>query len=159
MDIIFNCPSCDLEMEADASGAGMEIKCPNCGELIVVPQPSPENIVPEVINPIASSAAAKEEKHFKVPVHDKPTEILIKKPSKPLEVAAKEDERKIRVKTIRHHECFEVGQDKFDEIASEILQKIGQENIISIQPITYTHLDIGSQKLLTDFGIMIIFKG
>ncbi len=159
MDILFNCPHCDLEMETDASGAGMEIKCPNCGEMIKVPQPTPETIVTPTINPISASAAAKEEKHYKVPTRETPAEALIKKPNRPLEFAAKESDKKIRVKTIRHHECYEVGRDNFDDVVTEVLQSIGQENIIAIQTINYTHIDIGTQKLLTDFGVMIVFKG
>jgi len=159
MDIVFNCPHCDLEMETDASGAGMEIKCPNCGETITVPQPTPETVVTPILNPIATSAAAKEEKQYKVPIREKPTEVLIKKPNRPLEFAAKETDKQIRVKTIRHHECFEVGKDQFDEVVTDFLRQVGQENIIAIQTINYTHLDIGSQKLLTDFGVLIVFKG
>ena len=45
------------------------------------------------------------------------------------------------------------------ERVADFLAKIGQENIISINTFAYTHLDIGSQKLLTDFGVMIVFKG
>jgi hypothetical protein len=37
--------------------------------------------------------------------------------------------------------------------------KIGEANIISITTLSYTHLDIGSQKLMTDFGVMIIYRG
>lgn len=159
MDIVFSCPHCELEMEADASGAGMEIKCPNCGEIITVPQPTPESIVMPTLNPIATSAAAKEEKHYKVPIRDKPSEELIKKPNRPLEFAAKETDKILRIKTFRHHDCFEVGRDRFDEIVTEFLNKVGQENIVNIQTINYTYLDIGSQKLITDFGVLIIYKG
>ncbi len=159
MDIIFNCPHCDLEMETDAAGAGMEIKCPNCGEMITVPQPTPETIVKQTLNPIATSAAAREEKRYTVPVREKPSEELIKKPNRPLEFAAKESDKKIRVKTFRHHDCYEVGRDKFDEVVTDFLQKVGQENIIAIQTINYTHVDIGTQKLLTDFGVLIIYRG
>ena len=49
--------------------------------------------------------------------------------------------------------------DKFDEVVSAFLVKIGEANIISITTLTYTHLDIGSQKLMTDFGVMIVYRG
>ena len=68
-------------------------------------------------------------------------------------------DKKIRTKTIRHTDCIEVGHDRFDEVVSNFLGKIGQENIISINTVTYTHLDIGTQKLLTEFGVMIVYKG
>jgi len=110
------------------------------------------------VNPITSSAAAKVEMHLRVPVH-KTTESLIEKPLAPLEVVAKGADKKMRVKTIKHTDCIEVGHDKFDEVLSNFLAKIGEANVISITPLTYTHLDIGSQKLMTDFGIMIVYRG
>lgn len=181
MDITFTCPHCGQELEADADAAGSEINCPTCGKPLVIPQPTQSTpgraalgassgATPHekpgtasagggVINPIAASAAAKEEKHFQVPIRDKPAESLISKPPKPLEFSAKETEKKIRVKTIRHIDCIEVGHDKFDERVTQFLQQIGEGNLISITPITYTYLDIATQKLITDFGVMIVFRG
>jgi len=168
MDIIFNCPKCQQELAVDSAGAGSEINCPSCGEKIVIPQaPAPAGYTgpPGVhdaahpINPIASSAAAKVEMHLKVPVHNKPTESLIEKPKPPLEVAAKDTDKKMRVKTIRHTDCIEVGHDKFDEVVSNFLAKVGEANVISITGLTYTHLDIGTQKLLTDYAAMIVYRG
>jgi len=111
------------------------------------------------VNPIASSAAAKVEMHLKVPVRTTPTESLIERPPPPLEAAAKETDKRIRVKTIKHTDCIEVGHDKFDEVVSNFLGKIGEANVISITTLTYTHLDIGTQKLLTDFGVMVVYRG
>jgi hypothetical protein len=110
------------------------------------------------INAIASSAAAKVEMHLRVPVH-KTTEVLIEKPLVPLDVAAKETDKKIKVKTIKHTDCIEVGHDKFDEVVSNFLSKVGESNVINIAPLTYTHLDIGSQKLMTDFAVMVVYRG
>ena len=171
MDVIFSCPKCEQELAVDSSGAGTEINCPSCGEAIVIPAPQRsaprpgagvENDGPRLeahpINPIASSAAAKVEMHLRVPVHKTPTESLIEKPLAPLE-AQKDADKKIRIKTIRHTDCIEVGHDRFDEIVSNFLAKIGEANIISLNTITYTHLDIGSQKILTEFGVLIVYKG
>ena len=157
MDVTFICPSCRQELEADAALAGTQIQCPSCAHRITIPEADPATV--KALNPIATSAAAREEKHFSVPVHDAPTEVLIQKPPPPLEVAAKDTEKKMRVKTIRRTDCMELGHDNFDKFVSEFLAKIGQENIISINTFAYTHLDIGSQKLMTDFGIMIVYKG
>jgi DNA-directed RNA polymerase subunit RPC12/RpoP len=171
MDIIFNCPKCEQELAVDSSGAGSEINCPACGEKIVIPA-APKTAAPAThpptaphdpahpVNPIATSAAAKVEMHLKVPVGSKPTESLIGKPQAPLEVAAKkESDRMIRVKTIRHTDCIEVGHDKFDEFVTNFLQKVGETNIINISPLTYTHLDIGTQKLMTEYAVLIVYKG
>jgi len=172
MDVIFNCPKCEQELAVDSSGAGSEINCPSCGQSIVIPgpersafRPGQDNLAgaPRMeghpINPIASSAAAKVEMHLRVPVHKTPTASLIEKPLVPLEVTAKDLDKKIRVKTIKHTDCIEVGHDKFDEMVTNFLGKVGEPNIVSITTLTYTHLDIGSQKLLTDFGVMIVYKG
>jgi DNA-directed RNA polymerase subunit RPC12/RpoP len=170
MDVVFNCPKCEQELAVDSAGAGSEINCPTCGETIIIPQP--EGVVNRVglevdnkprveshnANPIASSAAAKIEMHLRVPVH-KTTESLITKPLQPLEAAAKGTDKKIRTKTIRHTDCIEVGHDRFDEFVSAFLVKTGEENIISINPINYTNLDIGSQKLMTEYGVFIVYRG
>lgn len=176
MDIIFNCPNpdCKQELEVDSTGAGSEINCPSCGETIVIPNVGtkgtrtsgsdttgslPATVSGGTINPIATSAAAKIEMHLKVPVRATPTESLIAKPLPPLEVAAKETDKKIRIKTIRHTDCIEVGHDRFDEFVSTFLGKVGEANIISINSLTYTHLDIGTQKLMTEYAILIVYRG
>ncbi|MCX6922047.1 MAG: hypothetical protein NT154_02330 [Verrucomicrobia bacterium] len=172
MDVIFNCPKCEQELAVESTGAGTEISCPACGETIVIPTPevvvsrpgadSPPGaprIEVHPVNAIASSAAAKVEMHLRVPDHKTPTESLIAKPLVPLEVAAKTTDKKIKVRTIKHTDCIEVGHDKFDEVVSGVLGKIGEANIISITTLTYTTLDIGTQKLMTEFGVMIIYRG
>ena len=112
----------------DSSGAGTEINCPSCGEAITIPEPEASSsragidsdAVPRIggspINPIASSAAAKVEMHLKVPDHKTPVAALIEKPLAPLEVAAKETDKKMKVKTIKHTDCIEVGHDKLMEL-------------------------------------------
>ena len=174
MDIIFNCPECEQELEVDSSGAGTEIDCPSCGETILIPAPGTEGTrtaapadtgnIPVApgglpVNPISSSAAAKVEMHLKVPVHAAPAASLLAKPQVVAEVVPKDSEKKVRIKTIRHTDCIEVGHDRFDEMVSQFLGKVGEKNIISINSINYTFLDIGTQKLMTEYGVMIIFKG
>ena len=158
----------------DSAGAGSQIECPSCSETITIPQPGSPGTrtssgsdttgsipvaLPNPVNPIATSAAAKVEMHLKVPVHDKPAASLIAKPLPPLEVTAKETDKKIRIKTIRHTDCIEVGHDRFDEFVSQFLGKVGETNIISINSINYTFLDIGTQKLMTEYGVLVIYRG
>jgi DNA-directed RNA polymerase subunit RPC12/RpoP len=167
MDIIFNCPKCEQELAVDSTGAGSEISCPSCAEKIVIPAASrpastpslPQSDPAHPVNPIASSAAAKVEMHLKVPVHSKAPENLIEKSNKPLEVAAKESDKKLKVKTIRHTDCVEVGHDRFDEVVTSFLQRVGESHIVSVTAMTYTHLDIGSQKLMTDYAVMVLYRG
>jgi len=165
MDIIFDCPNCQQELVVDSAGAGTEIECPSCGESIMIPKestkPAPE-LVPtagQPVNPIAASAAAKVEKHLKVPVRDRPAEPLIKKPPTPLDAVAKGADKRIRIHTIRHATCVESGHDRFDERVTEFLNEIGEMNLISVHTINYTYLDIASQKTLTDFGLLIVYRG
>ena len=173
MDVIFDCPHCEQELEVDATGAGSEIECPSCGEKITIPKPGDagarvsggvelgETAASNVqhLNPIASSAAARVEMHLKVPVRSEPTETLIEKPPPPLEVAARETDKVMRIKTIRHTDCVEVGHDRFDEIVGQFLAKVGEKNVISISTFNYTNLDIGTQKIMTEYGVLIIYRG
>jgi DNA-directed RNA polymerase subunit RPC12/RpoP len=175
MDVIFTCPKCEQELAVDSSGTGSQIDCPSCGQSIVIPEPivvprsgegiptlppgaSGARLGANPANPISSSAAAKVEMHLRVPSNKAP-EVLIAKALAPLEVAAKESDRKMRVKTIKHTDCVEVGHDRFDEMVTNFLIRIGETNIISINTLSYTHLDIGSQKLMTDYGVMIVYRG
>ena len=172
MDLIFNCPKCDQELAVDAAGAGSEIECPSCNETITIPSPGapgtrtgpPTDSLPATsgalpINPIASSAAAKIEMHLKVPVRTTPAESLIVKSLKPLDVAAKQSDRVLRTKTIRRQDCVEVGHDHFDDTVTKFLQRVGEENVVEYIPVNYTYVDIASQKLLADFGLIIVYKG
>jgi len=173
MDVIFNCPKCGQELEVDASGTGEEITCPACSQKILIPdaaggarpvegagEPAPASgWGAPAKNVIAQSAAAKIERHLKVPSHSTPSAALITKPAVPLEVTAKESDRQLRVKSIRHIDCVEVGHDKFDDIVGKFLAKIGEHNLVSVTPLAYSHLDIASQKQLTDYGVLIIYKG
>lgn len=159
MDIIFNCSNCQQELAVDAAGSGSEIECPTCGTSVVVPEATVENTQTSVTPTVPEgSTAPKVTKHFAVPQHTA-GDVLIKKPKPTLEVAAKEADKKIRVKTIRHSDCVEVGKDRFDDMVSEFLQKIGHENIISITPISYSHTDLATRALMQDFAVMIVFKG
>ena len=166
MDIVFNCPNCEQELEVESNGAGTQIECPTCHETITVPEPqtpipnpaSPTKVEAHIVNPMASSAAAKEELHLKVPAHEGPTASLIEKAKPTLEVAAK-GEKKMRVKTIRHTDCIEVGHDRFDDVVTAFLQRVGEENVTSVTGLTYTSLDIGTQKLMTEYAVMIVYRG
>ncbi len=165
MEIIFNCPNCEQELSVDGEGAGSEIKCPTCGAKITIPNKPPEaaSAPPpdtglHTLNPIASSAAAKIEMHLKVPVRDKPGESLVKK-AVPLVVATRTADKRIRTRTIRHSMCVEGGHDKFDERVTEFLNEVGESNIVGIHPVNYEHLDASTQKVLLDYGVVVVYRG
>lgn len=168
MDIIFNCPNCEQELAVDQSGAGTNIDCPNCAESITIPPTSHQKVTTGSLPPIppppaasspAPSAAAKVELHLKVPVRDTPSASLIDKPKPPLEGVQKGAGKKLRIRTIRRASCIESGHDHFDERVSEFLQGIGEGNIVGIHVVTYEYFDVGVQKIVEDYGLLIIFRG
>lgn len=155
MDIIFTCPNCRQQLEAESSMSGTSINCPACGANLVIPEPDPANLK---VSPPAS-APPKAEKHFSVPTTSAPTEVLIEKAKRPLEVAAKDSEKTMRIRCIKRTECVEVGKDHFDEVVSEFLNKIGEKNVITVNTLTYTYVDMGTRMILTDYGVMIVYRG
>ncbi len=166
MEIIFNCPHCDQEMSVDASGAGSEIQCPTCNETITIPEKSEKDAptLPMVAaehkaSAINTSAAAKIEMHLKVPVRTSPSESLITKAAVPLDAVAKGADKQIRVRTVRHDKCIEAGHDKFDEIVTKVLAQIGEQNIISLHTMNFEHFDVQTQKVMNDYGMVIVYRG
>lgn len=159
MDIVFKCPHCQTELEVEADAAGETIPCPACNKEIRIPASS-GGTPPPPPPPRPPAPPAKEEKKFAVPVSNKPVEPLIQKALPSLEAQSRIDGKKlIRLKTIRHSDCKEVGHDNFDAFVTEFLNKIGEENIVSITPINYSYVEMGTQKLITDFGLAIIYRG
>ena len=169
MDIVFDCPNCEQELAVDSSGAGSEIECPSCHETITIPAQSTKavpaaapgeahvaSLHPSAIN---SSAAAKVEMHLKVPMRDKPSETLIVKPKPPLEAIVRGAGKQLRSHTIKHGACIESGHDKFDEVVAKFLNEVGEPNIVAMHTVSYTYLDIGTQKLLNDYGLLVLYRG
>jgi ribosomal protein S27E len=164
MDIVFNCPNCEQELAVDSSGAGSRLECPTCHETITVPA-APAGAEPALpppslaASPISTSAAAKVEMHLKVPQLDKAPAPLIAKPKAPLEAVVRGAGKKIKSHTIKHGACIESGHDKFDEVVAKFLNEVGETNIIAMHTVSYSFLDIGTQKLLNDYGLMVIYRG
>ena len=160
MDVVFNCTHCGQELSVEVAAAGLEIQCPTCQGTLVVPKATNDNT--RVVNPMAASAAAREEKHFSVPQREVgeagAPAPLITKALKPLEAAATEGIQ-TKIKTIRHSDCVEVGRDRFDEIVSQFVGKVGDANLVSINPITYSHQELGSRAWISDFGVIVVYKG
>jgi DNA-directed RNA polymerase subunit RPC12/RpoP len=170
MEIIFNCPHCEQELSVEADGAGEQIKCPTCGETITIPDKSTKG-APEApasapassgsgqVSAMASSAAAKVELRLKVPNRQSPSASLIEKPKVPLEAIAKGADKKIRIHTMRRAQCVESGHDKFDEKVTAFLNEVGEANIVGIHPISYEIFDVGTQKVMVDYGLVIVYRG
>jgi hypothetical protein len=159
MDITFTCPNCKQQLEAPTSLSGSAINCPSCNHQLVIPEADPSNV--RTGGPTTDGNAARlEEHHFVVPVTDRPTQSLIQKPLPPLEVAARTDgERKMKVRCIRHSDCVEVGKDRFEEMVSDFLEKIGEPNVVNVNVFNYEHLDLATRQMITDYGIMVVYRG
>jgi len=164
MDIVFNCPNCEQELAVDQAGAGTQIDCPSCGESITIPAAAAGGKMttgslpvgpPPAPSAINTSAAAKVELHLRVPVHDKPAASLIDKPKPPLGAVPKGAGKRLRIRTIRRAACIENGHDHFDERVSDFLQEIGEANIVSTHVVAYEQFDVGIQKIMTDYGLLV----
>ncbi len=64
----------------------------------------------------------------------------------------------VRIKSFKRTEYIEIGKDRFDQAVSEALTEIGVENIISVLPLNYEHIDIATEKIVTDFGVIVVYK-
>ncbi len=166
MDIVFNCPNCEQELAVDQSGSGSQIECPACNQSITIPAtgkvttgPLPTVTPPPAAHSPAPAPAAKVALNLKVPVRDKPSEVLVEKHKSVLEVVQKGAGKRLRIHTIRHASCVESGHDYFDERVSEFLNQVSETNLIGIHTIGYEHFDVGVQKILTDYGVVIVFRG
>jgi len=142
---------------ASRSSCSQTITIPTTGKVTTGSLP-PVTPPPPPPSSIATSAAAKVALHLKVPVSDKPGASLIEKPKPPLEVSAKGD-KKLRIHTIRRAQCVESGHDKFDEVVTKFLQEAGEANVTEIHPINYEQFDVGTQKIMTDYGVLIVYRG
>jgi len=168
MDVVFKCPHCDQQLEVDAGGAGSSLQCPSCLNTITVPSQESGNTAAAAATTATATATATasppaprapEPKHFSVPVHETAMDPLIQKPKRPLDVVAKDGDKKMRIKTFKRTDCQEVGRDRFDEKVSEFLEQVGQLNIVSISTINYSAIDLASRNQLQDYGVLVVFKG
>lgn len=171
MDVIFNCPKCEQELAVNSSGAGSDINCPSCGESITHPRTRNGGPPARPGDPHQRPAhrAAHGQSHRLLgggkggdalaradPQDDREPDCQAAGPAGGRRQGHRE---KDATKTFRHNDCIEVGHDKFNEFVTTFLNKVGKANIISINTLTYTYLDIGTQKLLTDFGLLIVYRG
>ena len=169
MDITFNCTSCGQELAADEAGAGSEIECPSCAKPILIPKlegvvavaattagttSGPVEAAPAPHVPGPEDVGVKH--HFAVPLRDGPTEVLVKKRESVQD--SRPDKHGLRSRCIRRIDCLEVGKDHFDERVTDFLEKVGDGNVVSVNTINYSYVDLGSRQILTDYGVFILYK-
>ncbi len=142
----FNCPFCNIELEIDESGAGQEIECPGCNELLIIPAPDGGREDSEGGIPSSSDIA---------------NAAIIKPKARSLEISAKIS-KKLTLKTFRHHEHVKDGTDSFDAAVSEFLCDLMEDDIVSVRPIQYTHMEKagedGKEIPVNQYGIVVLYK-
>jgi len=69
-----------------------------------------------------------------------------------------EKKGKIRLVTLKRTQFYEMGKDLFDERVTEFLQKIGEEDVISVHPITYEHVDMTTREIVVDYGVIVVYR-
>ena len=92
-------------------------------------------------------------------MHDKPAESLIGKAKPPLDVVQKGAGKRLRIHTIRRAACIENGHDLFDDKVSAFLHEVGESNIVTTHVVFYEQFDVGIQKIMTDYGLLVIYRG
>ncbi len=166
MDLVFACPNCRQELEADATGAGTEIECPQCGYGITIPDPTPQNIRATPVGAVhapagggVSSTAQSKERKLTLPVSDKKVKIDISRPAPSLEMEAKAVGKKPHVKCFKHADYAAKGTPAFEKAVSDFLQSLGENCLMSVHPVQYSYVDAATKQALTDFGVVICYKG
>lgn len=173
MNIVINCPHCNQEMVIESDFVGQSVPCPTCSKDFEIPQGRPEEEVkaeraaaaaaqPAASpQPAAAAAPKKEEKKDdkKKPMPSKEElDKLLPNASKSTPAAqSTEDKPGVRVKTVQHHLCIDMGKDLFGDMVAKILDPIDPDDIINVSPLAYSHKD-SSGDILQDFGVMIIYN-
>lgn len=164
MNIVFNCPHCQVQMTVDESGVGESVECPTCNQEFVIPQGRPEaEVKVEQAAPAAPAAAPaiaapaqkpKEEKKPKIPTG---TDLASLMPNQKKKAAAEGDAGPgIRVKCFQHHLCIDMGKDLFDGMVAKFLAGVAKEDIITASPLSYSYKD-STGDIITEYGVMIIY--
>jgi hypothetical protein len=65
----------------------------------------------------------------------------------------------VRIRTIRRASCIENGHDHFDEVVSKFLLEIGEPNLMAMHTVGYNYYDVATQKTLTDYGVVVLYRG
>lgn len=155
MDIVFNCPFCNQELSVDETGAGAEIPCPSCSEVLLVPSSEFSNLVTTPSESPEPTPNKDTRSIARAAESSAPAQIL--KPNRPLDATAKGD-KKPRLKTFRRQDFIKDGKDRFDEAVTEFLQKVGSDNVVSAHPISYSYVAKEGGQVLTDYGVIVIYR-
>lgn len=146
-DFTFACPFCNLELSVDESNAGHEVECPGCNEVLIIPTPAQAAGTTEGGLPSEALASAE----------------IIKPKARPLDIAAKVS-KSLKIKTFRHHDFVKDDKDSFDTEVSKFISSIIEDDIVSITPIQYSHVekvkleDKETERVVAQYGIVVVYK-
>ena len=141
----FNCPFCNLELSVDENHAGQEVECPGCNEILIIPTPAQA----AAGDGLPSEALANAE--------------IVKPKNRPLDIAAKAS-KSLRIRSFRHHEFMKDGNDTFDAEVSKFIGGLIEDDIVSIQPIQYSHVEKvtmdgqETERIANQYGIVVVYK-
>jgi len=165
MNVVINCPHCSQEMIIDEAGVGETVDCPACSKEFVIPQGRPEEEVRKEREAAAAASAPaekkeepkKEEKKKPMPSKEELAALLPGANRGKNDAASAADSPGIKVKTIQHHLCIDMGKDLFDAQVAKILNSIPREDIINVNPLAYSYKDSGGD-IIADYGVMVIYE-
>lgn len=166
MNVVINCPHCNQEMIIDEAGVGETVDCPACSKEFVIPEGRPEEEVRKEREAAAPAPEAKKEepkkeapkKEEKKPMPSKEElAALLPGAQRGKSGAEAADAPGIKVKSIQHHLCIDMGKDTFDAQVAKVLGSIPREDIISVNPLSYSYKDSGGD-IIADFGVMVIYE-
>ncbi len=139
---------------------GTQVGCPSCGDVITVPGPAdaPEPAAAET-EAAPTPAPARRDRQLSMPT--RPVAVpRIEKSNAPLAIAAaRESAKKLQFKTYRHADYVKDGKDRFDEVLTQLVEFAGQDGIVAMHPIHYTLPGKDGGPPITDYGVVVIFKG
>lgn len=166
MNVVINCPHCNQEMIIDEAGVGETVDCPACSKEFVIPEGRPEAEVQKERAAAQAQAAPKEEPKKEEPKKDEKKPMPSKEELAALLPGAQRakgagevpaDAAGIKVKTIQHHLCIDMGKDLFDAQVAKVLNTIPREDIVSVSPLSYSYRNSGGD-IIADYGVMIIYE-
>lgn len=163
MNVVINCPNCSQEMIIDEAGVGEAVDCPACSKEFVIPEGRPEEEVrkereaAEGKHEASKKEAPKKEEKKTMPSKEELAALLpgAQRGKAAANLAA--DAPGIKVKTIQHHLCIDMGKDLFDAQVAKILNSIPRENIVNVSPLSYSYKD-SSGDIIADYGVMVIYE-
>ncbi len=172
----FDCPFCGVDAEVD-EGTLREVWAEN--EKGTIACPGPDGCLLEYILPTLEELEVLKSAAPKTPDKPAPTPLVlpaqtpaVAKPAPATALAGPTVQMgatrkqtvtigrpngarmKVAIRTFRHMDYKQAGQDHFDQSVSDFLEQIGTENIVSISPINYMDRD----DKLVDYGVLVVHR-